>query len=263
MSLKIEQDHARFRQIVRGRIKQNLQKYVPKGEMIGKKGKDFVSIPVPQHRHPALPLRRASPRAASARATASRATRSAPGDGQQGAGQAGQGDGRAHPRSRRLARRARRHPRRGARAAPHRAEGQGARSSRRRIKYTGIAPRGPRVAAPLQAHLQQALKRQIASGTYDPDEARRSSRSARTSAIARWKTGAAAGGERGHHLHDGRVGLDGRRAEGDRPHRVVLDRYLAAQASTRASRPATSSTTPSRARSTATRSSTRASAAAR
>lgn len=48
MSLKIKQDHSRFRQIVRGKIKQNLRKYISKGEMIGKQGKDFISIPVPQ-----------------------------------------------------------------------------------------------------------------------------------------------------------------------------------------------------------------------
>ncbi|MBX5484756.1 MAG: DUF444 family protein, partial [Myxococcaceae bacterium] len=47
MSLKIDQDHSRFRQIVRGKIKQNLRKYVQKGEMLGKKGKDTISIPIP------------------------------------------------------------------------------------------------------------------------------------------------------------------------------------------------------------------------
>lgn len=46
--MKIHQDHSRFKQIVRGAIKQNLQKYIAKGEMIGKQGKDYVSIPVPQ-----------------------------------------------------------------------------------------------------------------------------------------------------------------------------------------------------------------------
>jgi uncharacterized sporulation protein YeaH/YhbH (DUF444 family) len=48
MVLNIEQDHLRFRQIVRGRIKQDLKKYISNGELIGKHGKDFVSIPVPQ-----------------------------------------------------------------------------------------------------------------------------------------------------------------------------------------------------------------------
>ena len=47
MPLKIHQDHSRFKQIVRGKIKANLRKYVQKGEMIGKKGKDLISIPIP------------------------------------------------------------------------------------------------------------------------------------------------------------------------------------------------------------------------
>jgi sporulation protein YhbH len=47
MSLRIDADHNRFKQIVRGKIKQNLRKYIQKGEMIGKQGKDLVSIPVP------------------------------------------------------------------------------------------------------------------------------------------------------------------------------------------------------------------------
>ncbi len=48
MSLKIDQDHSRFRNIVRGKIRQNLRRYISQGEMIGRKGRDLVSIPVPQ-----------------------------------------------------------------------------------------------------------------------------------------------------------------------------------------------------------------------
>src|SRR5208282_4351812 len=48
MSLKIDQDHSRFRGIVRGRIRQNLRKYISQGELVGRKGKDLVSIPIPQ-----------------------------------------------------------------------------------------------------------------------------------------------------------------------------------------------------------------------
>src|SRR5437588_406915 len=44
----IKRDHARFRSIVKGKIKQDLKKYVTHGEMIGRKGKDMVSIPIPQ-----------------------------------------------------------------------------------------------------------------------------------------------------------------------------------------------------------------------
>ena len=48
MVLNIQKDHSRFREIVRGRIKDNLKKYISQGELIGRKGKDTVSIPVPQ-----------------------------------------------------------------------------------------------------------------------------------------------------------------------------------------------------------------------
>jgi len=48
MILRIEQDHNRFKQIVRGRIKKDLKKYISSGELIGRKGKDLISIPLPQ-----------------------------------------------------------------------------------------------------------------------------------------------------------------------------------------------------------------------
>jgi len=48
MAQKIDADHARFRHIVRGKIKENLKRFITKGEMLGKKGKDVISIPLPQ-----------------------------------------------------------------------------------------------------------------------------------------------------------------------------------------------------------------------
>src|SRR5688572_28348529 len=48
MSQRIERDHQRFKKIVRGKVKSNLSKYISRGEMIGKKGRDLVSIPLPQ-----------------------------------------------------------------------------------------------------------------------------------------------------------------------------------------------------------------------
>jgi sporulation protein YhbH len=48
MVMKIDRDASRFKQIVRGKIRENLRKYVTHGEMIGRKGKDLVSIPLPQ-----------------------------------------------------------------------------------------------------------------------------------------------------------------------------------------------------------------------
>lgn len=48
MSLKIDRDRTRFKTIVTGKIRENLRKYVSHGEMIGRKGGDLVSIPIPQ-----------------------------------------------------------------------------------------------------------------------------------------------------------------------------------------------------------------------
>ena len=46
--MKIERDQRRFRKIIRGKIRENLRKYISHGEMIGRKGRDLISIPVPQ-----------------------------------------------------------------------------------------------------------------------------------------------------------------------------------------------------------------------
>jgi uncharacterized protein len=48
MVKRIEQDRKRFDDIVRGRIKQDLKRHITRGEMIGKRGREMVSIPVPQ-----------------------------------------------------------------------------------------------------------------------------------------------------------------------------------------------------------------------
>jgi uncharacterized sporulation protein YeaH/YhbH (DUF444 family) len=43
----IKQDHARFRDIIKGKIRKDFKKYISQGEMIGKREKEFVSIPMP------------------------------------------------------------------------------------------------------------------------------------------------------------------------------------------------------------------------
>ena len=47
MSRSIERDLSRFKNIVRGRVRDNLRKYITHGEMLGRKGRELVSIPVP------------------------------------------------------------------------------------------------------------------------------------------------------------------------------------------------------------------------
>jgi uncharacterized sporulation protein YeaH/YhbH (DUF444 family) len=45
--MPIDHDHSRFKKIVQGKIKSNLKQYIQKGEMIGKQGKETISIPIP------------------------------------------------------------------------------------------------------------------------------------------------------------------------------------------------------------------------
>ncbi len=48
MALPIDQDSSRYKQIVRGKVRQNLRKFISNGQMIGRRGKDLVSIPIPE-----------------------------------------------------------------------------------------------------------------------------------------------------------------------------------------------------------------------
>jgi len=47
MARTIDRELSRFKRIVRGKVRQNLKKYITRGEMIGRKGREYVSIPVP------------------------------------------------------------------------------------------------------------------------------------------------------------------------------------------------------------------------
>lgn len=47
MARSIDRDLSRFKQIVKGKVRGQLRKYITHGEMIGRKGREFVSIPVP------------------------------------------------------------------------------------------------------------------------------------------------------------------------------------------------------------------------
>ncbi len=46
MVLQINNDHQRFRKIVKGRIRKDLRKFLTRGELLGKEGKKYISIPV-------------------------------------------------------------------------------------------------------------------------------------------------------------------------------------------------------------------------
>jgi uncharacterized sporulation protein YeaH/YhbH (DUF444 family) len=44
----VEKDHSRFRQIVKGAVRENLRKYISQGQILGKEGNKTVAIPMPQ-----------------------------------------------------------------------------------------------------------------------------------------------------------------------------------------------------------------------
>ncbi|MBT8496400.1 MAG: DUF444 family protein [Deltaproteobacteria bacterium] len=166
MSQKIDLDHRRFRQIIRGKIKENLRKYISQGEMIARKGKDQVSIPLPQVDIPRF--KHGSKQQGGV----------GQGDGQpgdslgQGEEQPGQGEAGDRPGEHllevevsldELAEIL------GEELALPRIEPKGAeRIVSYKDKYTGIRPTGPESLRHFRRTFKQALRRQMSTGTYDP-----------------------------------------------------------------------------------------------
>jgi uncharacterized protein len=164
MSQKIERDHQRFRKLVRGKVKSNLGKYISRGEMIGKKGNDLVSIPLPQIELPQFRY------------------------GQKGSGGVGQGEG--DPGQPLTAPRGDDEGKAGDQPGGHilevdltmeelaqilgeelalpRIEPRGKKNIlTTKDKYTGIRQAGPESLRHFKRTFKRAMRRQIASNTYD------------------------------------------------------------------------------------------------
>ena len=167
MVRKIDRDANRFKQIVRGKIKSDLRKYITHGELIGKTGGEFVSIPLPQIEIPEFRYGTKN-RGASARGPAMSARRSA---------------GRATARGYRCRRRPGQHILEveltmdelaqimaEELALPRIAPKGRANIVEEKDKYTGIRQAGPESLRHFKRTYKKALKRQIASSSYDPRE---------------------------------------------------------------------------------------------
>ncbi|MDP3277437.1 MAG: DUF444 family protein [Deltaproteobacteria bacterium] len=172
MALNIDQDHARFRDIVRGRVRENLRKYISNGELIARQGQDKVSIPVPQID---VPRFRFGDKSAGGVGQGS----GKPGDPiGEGEGE-GEGDGHGHGKA-------------GQNEGDHalevevsleelaqilgeelqlpRIENRGKQQiAASKEKYTGIRRTGPESLKHFRRTFREALKRQIASGVYSPE----------------------------------------------------------------------------------------------
>jgi uncharacterized sporulation protein YeaH/YhbH (DUF444 family) len=157
--LNIDRDLGRFRDIVKGRVRRDLRKYMSSGELIGRKGKDTVSIPLPQIGIPRLRYGKNDQGVGQ-------------GDGDQGQG-AGQGQEAGDAPGEHmlevelsvdeLAEIL------GEELSLPRIEPKGSRqAATQRTKYTGISQKGPESLRHFKRTYRQALRRTIAGGGFAP-----------------------------------------------------------------------------------------------
>lgn len=166
--MSIKEDHSRFRDIVKGKVKENFRKYVSQGEMIGKREEEFVKIPLPQID---IPNFRYGPKQQGGVGQ---------GEGQQGqdVGDPGDGQGQAGNNSGE-------HLLEVELSVDELAEILGEKLQLPRIepkgnknidsvktKYSGLSPVGPEGLRQFKSTYKQALKRLISSGGYNPEDPR-------------------------------------------------------------------------------------------
>ncbi|MBN1335942.1 MAG: DUF444 family protein [Deltaproteobacteria bacterium] len=160
MVLPIENDLDRFRRIVRGRVRKDLRRFMGSDELVGRQGKKVVSIPIPEIH---IPRFRYGPNEQGGVGQGE----GDPGDPVDGAGEAGDAPGEhmleAEVTIEELAEIL------GEELELPRIEPRGRREvASPRSKYTGISLAGPESLRHARRTFRQALKRQIAAGTYDP-----------------------------------------------------------------------------------------------
>jgi uncharacterized sporulation protein YeaH/YhbH (DUF444 family) len=165
--LAIREDQNRFRDIIRGRIKENFKKYVTHGEMVGRRENDLVKIPVPSIDIPRFKY------GAKQRGGVGQGQGN-PGDpldgepSESGAGEAGNESGQhaieAEISMDELA------DILGEELELPRIEPKGRpRQDVIKNRYSGIAPVGPAGLRHFKSSYKRALKRYISSGIYTPD----------------------------------------------------------------------------------------------
>ena len=165
--MSIREDHSRFRDIVRGRIKENFKKYVTHGEMIGKRENDFVKIPVPSIDIPRFKY--GSKQSGGVGQGQGQPGDAVDGEAAPGAGQAGDTPGEhflevdmslddlADILAEEL-------------ELP-RIEPKGKKSVDSKVtRYSGRAPVGPEGLRHFKTSYKEALKRQLSTGSYDPED---------------------------------------------------------------------------------------------
>ena len=166
MVRRIEKDKARFKEIVRGKIKKELRKYITRGELFGKKGKNIISIPLPQINIPHFRFG-AKQQGGVGQGEGKEGTPLGPGETAAGAGagdQPGEHILEVDITIEELAKML------GEELGLPKIEPKG----KKRIiakseRYSSIRRVGPESLRHFKRTFKEALKRQIASGTYDPE----------------------------------------------------------------------------------------------
>ncbi len=167
-----KRDHARFRQIIRGKIKQDLKKYIQHSEMFGRKGKDTVTIPMPQIE---IPRFRFGSNQGGVGQGDGQAGDPVPGqgdpqDGQPGDGQQAGKDGGEHGLEVEFTLEELAEILAEELELP-KIEPRGQKTLKSRVdKYTSIASQGSNSLRHFKRTFKEALKRQISTGTYNPDK---------------------------------------------------------------------------------------------
>jgi len=169
MSKRIESDRARFKKIVRGAVRSGIRKYLSRGELIGRRGKDLVSIPLPELEIPRFRFGKATQGVGQGEGNPGDPVAIEPEGG--GTDEAGSEPGEhilevemsiqelAEIMAEEL-------------ALPN-IEPRGKKNiAAEKDKYVGIAKTGPESLRHFKRTFRQAMRRQIMSGAYDPQDPR-------------------------------------------------------------------------------------------
>ncbi|MFH0980800.1 MAG: DUF444 family protein [Planctomycetota bacterium] len=166
--MKIEKDHQRFRQIVKGKIREDLRKFLTRGELLGREGKHLISIPIRGIDTPQFRYGDNSDSGVGAGAGQGGDPVGADGDGM---GPGGTDEGRhileVEVTLDELA------DILGEELRLPRIEPKGKHNiTSEKDKYSGIRQSGPESLRHFRRSYRRTLRRQITSGTYNPDHPR-------------------------------------------------------------------------------------------
>ena len=166
MILNIENDLNRFKKIVKGKVRKDLKKYMSSGELLGRQGKQVVSIPLPAINIPRFRYGK-NENGGVGQGKGDKGDSVDAGDGTEAGNAPGQHILEAEITLEELAEIM------GEELELPMIQPKGQKNvSSTRDRYTGIRTTGPESLRHTRRTYRKALKRQIATGTYNPDNPR-------------------------------------------------------------------------------------------